>query len=222
LLANRHGDLTVEGKDVNWMSALRDYSSSGGTDGAINRQPGDDGYQVTFQDVPYWSPRQVFALSYREDLGQFAAQLVEDQGLLTGEIVNRMPFDLQQVWLVSGEKAVDLGTLPAGEKAVVRRAIDTMGLAPWIDYSRFVKQSEQGPRLADVLNRLEINRLASFSGGDAEVNKAEKQWQIIGWTDQSVADWLTLKDKSIKIEQLSVIAQLVNVSVAGQEEAQNK
>lgn len=91
----------------------------------------DGGQTVTFADVEFWSMRQASCYQLRNDFGYLSGSLMLQDNKLVGELKNETKADLSKSIAVIGERAVEIGAIPAGERVKINIDLNTARPFVW-------------------------------------------------------------------------------------------
>ncbi|MCD5407166.1 MAG: hypothetical protein LRZ99_05700 [Desulfotomaculum sp.] len=86
----------------------------GWQDQAMIVEQNDQGSQIQFKDVEFWSLRQASAYKVRGDLGQITGQLQLSGDKLIGTLTNNTSIDLSHCLLIVDNNMFEIDNLPAG------------------------------------------------------------------------------------------------------------
>lgn len=89
----------------------------------------EQGQEVHFDQVGYWSLRQTSNYKIVDDFGQIKGELKLVRSKITGTLENKTGINLEKCLAVIGDKAIEIGKLPAGSS--VNIDADLTGVKPF-------------------------------------------------------------------------------------------
>lgn len=226
---NQMGVFKAEGGQLEGIQAVSLLSNTGGnyqmsfSDGTFNGVPGSmqpsmeaqhyavleegrHGQMVTFPNVEYWSTRAQFGPAAKTDAGEFVSDLKFENKKLTGSIKNEFPYDFEEIYIWSGSKKVQLGSLKKGETLNVEKTMEMDYLtSPDGYYNHNYYGSPQQDLMKMKKERLE-NRVSELLG----TNSSENTPIIYGYTKDTVLK-INLKDRKKTENNVFLIFQPVAV-----------
>ncbi|WP_134687318.1 hypothetical protein [Brevibacillus migulae] len=107
-------------------------NSSGGNwgeEGAMVVTDENGATTLAFRNVPYLSEKQIISSGIRTDIGAFESDLSVMNGKITGTIVNRTVFALENLYLDLGMQRISLGAMKPGETKQVEAAVEEFYIA---------------------------------------------------------------------------------------------
>ncbi|SIT68390.1 hypothetical protein [Edaphobacillus lindanitolerans] len=136
VLTNKGGDVVVHVPDGLSLTASGTPDPFFGTSGdslrhAVSKQSAD-GTRLVLRDLPFWSVGTVYGDVRLEQKGSVGADLVTENGVLTGTITNGLGFRLKDVSVWSGAEFIPVGDLEAGESMEVKMKLPGGQLLPAI------------------------------------------------------------------------------------------
>ncbi|MCA0989062.1 DUF7408 domain-containing protein [Guptibacillus algicola] len=168
-----------------------------------------DGEKITFQDVEYWSTRSATVTVPSIELGSLQADLKVDNGKLTGDITSELKQDLENVFLISGTKSYDLGSVKGGSKTdiTVDGVQNTVMTAP----SSYAAQKAfpNAHNMGSNENWKEFSIL-EFYLTNGLLNYQNPSPLLIGYVDESIIK-AKINDKAPKRNSLNMIVMPVEV-----------
>ncbi|WP_407271590.1 hypothetical protein [Radiobacillus sp. PE A8.2] len=82
-------------------------------------EPNGEQTDVRFQQVEFWSPRNVTLEYPTQQYGHFATNLSIANNQVGGQITNNFAYDFEEIYLISGRDYQEIGPLAAGESVDV-------------------------------------------------------------------------------------------------------
>jgi hypothetical protein len=134
LLTNRSGDYTLRVPRGEYMAVPHRYYR-----GDMNFDPLTSTIviekrkelELVFPKVGYWSSKTIYGKAQTVSDGKFVANLEVKKGQLIGTVENQFPYDFEEVFIWSGNKKINLGSLKKGEKLTVdQKSGQTMFTSP--------------------------------------------------------------------------------------------
>lgn len=120
VVAPRGGDVTV-------LAGGNMYAAPAGAIGRdipVTVHSKGEKVAVNFTGVEYRSLRKAHACGINWNIGGIETRLYLEGGSLKGDLVNKTNFDLRNCRLLLGDRAVEIGELPAGEAAFIEENLD--------------------------------------------------------------------------------------------------
>ncbi|HZG18167.1 MAG TPA: hypothetical protein VE710_24635 [Candidatus Bathyarchaeia archaeon] len=100
-----------------------------GEEGAVIATDANGSSTLSFRNVPYLSEKQIISSGIRTDIGSFESHLSVMNGKITGTIVNRTTFALENLYLDLGMQRISLGAMKPGEKKQVEAKVEEYYIA---------------------------------------------------------------------------------------------
>lgn len=93
-------------------------------------------YEMIYKDVAYWSSKTVFGKAQVQSDGDFYTEFTLKDGVLSGTIENRFPYDFEEVFIWSGHKKIEIGPLKKGEQKKINEETEQQILSQPKMFSR--------------------------------------------------------------------------------------
>lgn len=122
LLSNKSGEYRLSIPKEEYSAISSNWESPGSNlemEGVIEDKRKT--YEMIYKDVAYWSTKTVFGKAQVQSEGDFYTEFTLKDGVLSGTIENRFPYDFKEVFIWSGSSKIDLGPLKKGEKKTINK-----------------------------------------------------------------------------------------------------
>ncbi|WP_226037559.1 hypothetical protein [Aquibacillus saliphilus] len=170
-----------------------------------------DKANVHFQNVEFWSPRSVSIDYPTGDYGQFQSDLVLANDTITGQIINSFPYDLADVYLISGQTSKAIGELAAGQSKQVSFDVTNQSFfqqpTEQVAYQLFGQQGPMGQR-SDQQVKAELLSVAIRTQMENKVDTPI----LIGFTDESLYPVTVNGDETVE-DNLQLFTQPISVQL---------
>ncbi|SHM57699.1 hypothetical protein [Gracilibacillus kekensis] len=144
----------------------------------------EDASNVHFQQVEFWSPRSVAFEQSGKDFGKIESELSYVNDTISGKVTNNFVHDLQDVYLISGNKYQEIGEMAVGESKEISFAANNKDYfqqpTEQVAYSMFGQPGQFGQQSEEQV-KSELLSTAIRNEMDRNVNTP----RLIGFSDQS-------------------------------------
>jgi len=180
-------------------------------------QQEDGSKMVAFENVPYLSMKQAFAMGPRKDAGAFAADLHVEDNQINGKVKNNTSFDLEETYLALGQQRLPIGPLKRGEEKQVALPFQTVYMqGGFSDHGFFERRTPEEIRdnlKKDVTlgDQTSVVRLIGISSQAFPVMTMESEHDEYHWNVLSQKVMLHTQDKTNVVYPYGALAvEVVN------------
>ena len=116
-LSNSGGSYKVESKHLDFFPVSRIYRG----DSDVARKyaylhVGEQSKSIEFNDVEYWSIRSAVGPVSNFKLGSFTSKFEINNGKLEGAVLNNLPININDAYILTGRHVYEIGRLTSGEE----------------------------------------------------------------------------------------------------------
>ncbi|WP_214484245.1 hypothetical protein [Bacillus sp. SM2101] len=224
-LSNNGGDYTLTSKSESYqpIPILNRYSDSIDVIENFAMVESSQGKTaLTYNDVEYWSLRSATGNITNEPIGKIDVKLQVENGKLVGSLNNQLDLDLQEVYLVAGSHAYDLGNIKRGTTTDISLDIKSNNLANVVAGPTHSGALSAFPGMDIWGGEIEKNdlenwrkyRLLSTAISDRYSLAKHNQPLLVAFTNDSITD-ISIKDKKSVNNALNLLMQNVEIDTVG-------
>ncbi|MEH7106936.1 hypothetical protein [Bacillus sp. JJ1764] len=205
LLSNTSGDYEIDYGNGKFNGAPVSFSYNQNENKRAIQELGKQG--IIFPNVEYWSTRSYIGSATVQEKGKFDLQLSYDGKQLSGEIINKFPYDFDDLILWSGGEKIDLGSLKQGGTITVKKELKQDYLSAPYNYG----YNYQPPSSKVQIMKMKKERMESLVIDYLYDNaQTENQPILMGYTKDQILN-VNLSGKQSINSNYSLISQPANI-----------
>ncbi|WP_409250768.1 hypothetical protein V1502_11380 [Bacillus sp. SCS-153A] len=173
--------------------------------------------KVTFQDVEFWSVRSVLNRFSSVETGRIEGALTAAGTQITGTVTNNMNYDLEDVFILAGGSAYEIGTLSKGETKNVeleKKPAALLGAPNSYTASRAfpgMQRHMYGPGMQNGKgDDWKKFNLLDFALSEKLYNSSTNKPLIIGYSEESLMN-MTINGKKVNEDSLNLFLQTISI-----------
>lgn len=125
----RGGDLTLAVAGQSLVTPENRYNNGDWSVPVIEYS--EAGQEIRFNDVEFWSMRQLSVYRIVSDFGQIKCDLQLDGDRIAGTLENNTPVDLVNCLVILGDKALEIGELPVAQQVNINARLNSNKFFYW-------------------------------------------------------------------------------------------
>jgi len=125
----RGGDLTLTVAGQSLVTPENRYNNGDWSAPVIEYN--EAGQEIRYNDVEFWSMRQLSVYRIVSDFGQIQGDLQLEGDRIVGTLENNTPVDLVNSLVILGDKALEIGKLPAGQQVNINTGLNSNKFFYW-------------------------------------------------------------------------------------------
>ncbi|WP_026907611.1 DUF4350 domain-containing protein [Paucisalibacillus globulus] len=228
ILSNNSGDYPVTIKPSGY-EAFPLHRNNGYETSSIDSfamvEKGRKQSKITFTDVEYWSIRSAMGPINSIKTGKLESDLWIENNQLKGTVTSNLAFDMDEAYLLSGDKSYPIGDISAGETIDIQIELDSKNIQNLIGAPRSNIASSVFPGyynagyggMSEVKNRESMVEWKKYELLDSSMYfdmqpENLKQPLIAGFTAEPITE-VGLDKKVKEINSLSMVTQEVNIEI---------
>lgn len=209
LLTDKAGDFTFSVQKPSTVTTNSSMNSLFGStvpahEGAV-LEKGATEEILAFRNLGFWNVASIYGHTELDSIGTFETDLKLENKTLTGTITNNFPFSVKDVMILSGNKKINLGSIPAGETLTVQEDVKVTVLGSRVSSQNIYMNPVASNQ--DDLIKLRKEGLLNFSS--THMNESTKP--ILSATTDTQIMELELTDRKAKNSPLSMVLQPIDI-----------